>query len=324
MLSRRQITLINLVLAVLLVTGAGYLGWSYYRGTPAEVELNQSDRSPGAVTAITPPGREYYEIIVSRDLWREKFAAPEEAPPPTPPPAKEPPPTLKLLGTSIRKDPSRSSAFIEEVANRKQNLYRINDVVAGATVIEIHRNEVILNYKGNIFTISAFKDSIKVDKSKIPIKRIVRPLGKNKWLISKKGLWKLISNNKWLVSKKGLWQYIGVDKAKVIVKDVVPAIMKSLIGVGCRTYYPPGKPRSGYSDGYEILVVPPRHLEIHLGIQKGDIVRTVNEQIITGKEKALELLQKVQQEDKVLVEIIRGGETIQLEYVIQLELLELK
>jgi type II secretory pathway component PulC len=324
MLSRRQITLINLVLAMLLVAGGGYLGWSYYRGRPAEVEFNQSDRSPGAVTAITPPGREYYEIIVSRDLWQQKFDAPEEAPPPTPPPAKEPPPNLKLLGTSIRKDPSRSSAFIEEVANRKQNLYKINDVVAGATVMEIHRNEVILDHKGNIFTISAFKDSIKVDKSKIPIKRIVRPLGKNKWLISKKGLWKLISNNKWLVSKKGLWQYIDVDKAKVIVKDVVPAIMKSLIGVGCRPYYPPGKPRRGDSDGYEILVLPPRHLAIHLGIKKGDIVRTVNEKIITGKEKALELLQKVQREEKVMVEITRGGEAIQLEYLIQMELLELK
>ncbi len=191
-------------------------------------------------------------------------------------------------------------------------------------MIEIHRNEVILNYKGNIFTISAFKDSIKVDKSKIPIKRIVRPLGKNKWLISKKGLWKLISNNKWLVSKKGLWHYIDVKKAQVIVKDVVPAIMKSLIGVGCRPYYPPGKPRRGDADGYEILVVPLRHLVIHLGIKKGDIVRTVNEEIITGKERALELLQKVQQEEKVIVEIIRDGEAIQLEYLIQMELLELK
>lgn len=324
MLSRRQIAMINLVLAVILVAGGGYLGWSYYRGQPTEEKFATSGRSPGASAAITPPGKEYYEIIVSRDLWLEKFAAPEEAPPPTPPPMLEPPPRLKLLGTSIRKDPSRSSAFIEEVSNRKQNLYKVNDVVAGATVIEIHRNEVVLDHKGNIFTISSFKDSIKVDKSKIPIKRIIRPLGKNKWLISRKGLWKLISNNKWLVSKKGLWQYIDVKKAKVMVKEVVPAIMKSLIGVGCRPYYPPGKPRRGDSDGYEILVLPPRHLATYLGIKKGDIILTVNEEIITGKERALELLQEVQGEENVIVEIRRAGETVQLEYLIQLQLLELQ
>lgn len=324
MLARRQISLINLVLAVLLLAGGGYLGWSYYRSQPAEDEFNPSGRLIGAAAAITPPGREYYEIIVTRDLWLEKFAAPEDAPPPTPPPATAPPPRLKLLGTSIRKDSSRSSAFIEEVSNRKQNLYKVNDVVAGAMVIEIHRNEVILDHKGNIFTISAWTTGIKVDKSKMPIKRIIRPLGKNKWLISRKGLWKLISNNKWLVSKKGLWQYIGVKNIKVIVKDVVPAIMKSLIGVGCRPYYPPGMPRRGDSDGYEILILPPRHLATHLGIKKGDIILTVNEKKITGKEKVLKILQEVQKEETVIVEIRREGETVQLEYLIQLQLLELK
>lgn len=323
MLSRRRITMINLVLVVLLIAGGGYLGWSYYRNKPVQEELVSSSRKPGAVAVVTPPGKEYYEIIISRDLWKEKFAAPEEAPPPTPPPVKAPPPKLKLLGTSIRKDPSKSSAFIEEVATRQQNLYRVNDVVAGATVIEIQRNEVVLDYQGNIFTISAFADSIKIEQNKIPIKRIIRPLGKNKWLVSKKGLWKMISNNKWLVSKTGLWQYIDVNKVKVVVKDVTAEIMKALIGVGCRPYYPPGKPSRGDSDGYEILVLPPRHLATYLGIKKGDIIRTVNDKLITGKERALELLQEVQDEEKVLVGIQRDGETLQLEYIIQLDLLEI-
>ena len=89
-------------------------------------------------------------------------------------------------------------------------------------------------------------------------------------------------------------------------------------------YYPPGKPRRGDSDGYEILVLPPRHLATHLGIKKGDIILTVNEEKITGKKRALELLQKVQGENNVIVEIRREGETLQLEYLIQLQLLELK
>ncbi len=324
MLSKRHITFINLALALLLLVGGGLFFWSYYRSHTAEDGTISSGRPMTAEAVPTPPGESYYEVIVTRDLWKEKFAAPEEAPPPTPVPLTVPPPNLKLLGTSIRRDSSKNTAMIEEVANKQQHLSRVGDVVAGAIVLEIQRNQVVLDHKGNIFTISAFKDSIKVEKGAIPISRILRPLGKNKWLISKKGLWKLISNNKWLVSKKGLWQYINVKKVKVIVKDVVPAIMKALTGVGCRPYYPRGNPRRGEAEGYQILVLPPRHLAIHLGIKQGDIIRTVNQEIITGKNRALELLQEVQNEKTVIVEIERKGELIQLEYLIQLELLELR
>ena len=217
----------------------------------------------------------------------------------------------------------RSSAIIEEVAKKEQHYSRIGDVIAGATVLEIHRNQVVLDHRGNIFTISMFKDSIPVAKRTLPIARVIRPLGKNQWLISQRGLWQLISNNKWLVSKKGLWQLLDVEGIKVEVKEVQAEIMKALAGVGCRTYFPPGRPRSGEAEGYEILVLPPRHLATYLGVKQGDIIRTVNEELITGKNRALELLQEVQDEEIVIVEIERDGEKIQLEYLIQYELLEI-
>ncbi|MDP8215227.1 MAG: type II secretion system protein N [Candidatus Euphemobacter frigidus] len=316
--------LINLVLAVLLVTGSGYLAWTYYQDRPVEDDWASPDQSIEAEAVPTPPGESYYEVIVSRDLWREKFAAPEEAPPPTPRPQEVPPPKLNLLGTTVRADQSKSLAFIEEVVNKKQDSYRVGDSVAEAVVLEIERNQVVMDFKGNVFTLTAFKDSIKVNKGSIPLSRILRPVGKNKWLISKKGLWQLIANNKWLVSKKGLWKYIKVDQIKVKVDEVVAQIMKALSGVGCRPYYPPGKPRRGDSEGYEILILPPRHLSTYLGIKKGDIIRTVNEKMITGKKRALELLQEVQTEKTVIVEIKRQSELLQLEYMVQVELLELE
>ncbi len=324
MLTRRQITLINLVLAFLLAGGGAYLVWSYVQPQPGEDEF-VTDRGPlNALAASTPPGRSYYEIVVNRDLWEAKFLAPVEGPPPTPPPPAVPPPNLKLLGTSIRRDPAKSTAIIEEVANKEQHLSRVGDVVAGATVLEIQRNQVVLEHMGNVFTISAFQDSIKVEKGAIPLSRVLRPLGKNQWLISKQGLWKLIENNKWLVSSKGLWKYIGVEKIQIKINEVQAEIMKALANVGCRTYYPPGKPRRGDAEGYEILVLPPRHLAIYLGIKQGDIIRTVNEKMITSRQKALELLQEVQDAKSVIVEIQRSGELIQLEYLIQTELLELE
>ena len=184
----------------------------------------------------------------------------------------------------------------------------------------------VLDHRGNIFTISTqlYKDRIPVERPSVPLSRVIRPLGKNQWLISQRGVWQLISNNKWLVSKKGLWQLLDVNRVKVEVKEVQAEIMKVLVNVGCRTYYPPGRPRRGEAAGYEILVLPERHLASFLGIKPGDIIRTVNGELITGKNRALELLQEVQGEEVVVVEIEREKETLQLEYQIQYELLELE
>lgn len=323
MLTRRQVTFLNLILALILAGGGGYMFWTYYQAGPAE-EAPALPAGPRIDLSVpTPVAADYYGVIVSRNLWREKFAAPVEGPPPTPVPPPVPPPNLNLLGTSIHNNPERSSAIIEEVANKQQYYSRVGDVVAGAKVLEIRRNQVVLDHQGNIFTISMFKDSIPVDRPVVPLVRVIRPLGKNQWLISQRGLWQLISNNKWMVSRKGLWQLLDVNRVKVEVKEVQAEIMKALGNVGCRTYYPPGQPRRGEAEGYEILVLPPRHLATHLGIMQGDIIRTVNEQLITSKNRALEILQEVQNEEVVIVEIERKKEKIQLEYQVQYELLEL-
>ncbi len=323
MLTKRQISLINLALALVMAAGGGYMFWTYYQAPPTREAPVLPVGSGSALASPTPVEADYYGVIVSRNLWREKFAAPAEGPPPTPVPPPVPPPNLNLLGTSIRSDPKRSSAIIEEVARKEQHYSRIGDVVAGAVVLEIHRNQVVLDHQGNVFTISMFKDSIPVEKRALPLSRVIRPLGKNQWLISKRGLWQLISNNKWLVSRKGLWQLLDVNQVKVEVQEVQAEIMKALTNVGCRTYYPPGRPRRGEAEGYEILVLPPRHLASYLGIEKGDIIRTVNEEVITSKNRALELLQEVQDAESVIVAIERDGQTINLEYQIQYDLLEL-
>lgn len=323
MLTKRQITLVNLVMALVLLGGGGYMFWTYYQDGMVE-EVSAVPTGPRIdFTAPSPVPPEHYGVIANRNLWRERFAAPEEGPPPTPVPPPVPPPNLRLLGTSIHSDPARSSAIIEEVARRQQHYSRIGDVVAGATVREINRNQVVLDHRGNIFTISMFQDSIQVQRPAVPLSRVVRPLGKNQWLVSRQGLWQLISNNKWLVSRQGLWRLLDVEQVKVEVQEVQTEIMKALANVGCRPYYPPGMPRRGPAEGYEILVLPRRHLATHLGIEEGDIVRTVNEELITSRQRALELLQEVQEEEVVIVEVEREGEKIQLEYRIQYELLEL-
>ncbi len=307
MISKRHITIINVILAILLVAAGGGLFWNIYHSRPAPVEEEAAPLVEALQTAPTPPPDSYYEIIVSRNLWREKFAAPAVQLPPTPPPPAVPPPQLRLVGTSVRRNPAKSSAIIEDVVQRVTKIYKTGDVVAGATVVEIKRNLVVLTHLGSEFIIRAFPDGIEVEPSRVNLDRILKKLGPNKWL----------------VSKKGLWRYIGVNATgEVNVVRVLRKIMEALATVGCRPYYPSGRPRQGPSEGYEIVVLPKRHLATYLGIKQGDIIRKVNEQLIISKDSALIILQEAQDEDEITVEIQRGEELIKLEYMIQEEELE--
>ncbi len=162
MVSKRFLSLINLLLAAALVAGAALLARDYYLGLTAPDEETAVAPPAPAPEPPPPPAKEEYAVIVSRNLWAEKFEAPEEAPPPTPPPQREPPPRLRLLGTSVSSDAARSRAFIEDVARRTQEMYRVGDSVSGARVLEIHQNRVVLDNRGESFEIRSFPDSLPV------------------------------------------------------------------------------------------------------------------------------------------------------------------
>lgn len=311
MISRRYITYINLVLALLLILSAGYLIWGLYRDRQRPVEeVHYSPLKPKEPEAPVPE-EAYYRVIVSRDLWGARFEPPEEGPPPTPPPPPVPHPNLKLLGTSVSRDPSSSWAFIEDVASKTQKSYQVGDEIRGAKIMEINRTQVVLNHMGQRFVIVCFKDRIPVPPHRTSFSRAFRKIGENKWLVSRIGLWKLVNAQVLeAMSREGFF--------KMVAEDVIQA----LTTVGCRPYYPPGRRRRGEAEGYEIVVLPEGHLAAHLGVKQGDVIRSVNGEMITGKERALELLQEVQDEDRVVVEIKRGEELLNLEYIIQEEELE--
>lgn len=306
MIPKRYITFINLFLAVLLVAVAGYLFFQIYYARPKPEEAVSVPRVEKPEAVPPPPGEPYYEVIVSRNLWKEKFEAPELQLPPTPKPPPVPRPKLKLLGTSVRKDPSKSSAIIEDLSTRKQAIYQLGDVIGGARIIKIERTRVVLDHLGNQLVFTAFPGQIPVESYNIPLSRAIRKIGENKWLVSKKGLWKII----------------GVDIVEVKVNDVILQIMKALANVGCRPYYPPGRRRRGDSEGYEVTILPRRHLATHLGVKQGDIIRKINGKMITNKEKALEFLQEAQDKEEVVVKVTREKKLIDLIYIIQEEELE--
>jgi type II secretory pathway component PulC len=296
MISKRYLTSINLTLASILVAFGLYLAWDLFRGREIVEDTVAAPRSRPA-QAVTPvPAQDEYAVIVNRDLWKEKFDAPEPERIPTPPPPPIPNPKLKLIGTIMGTDPSRNRAIIEDQVNRTgQRLYGIGDVVAGVKVVEIYRSRVVLDNNGNLFELASFENSIPVPEVTVPMARLVRKIGDYRWQISRSGLYRYINDN----------------------------VMGALKTVGCRPYYPPGAPARGPSQGYEIVILPKDHIAARLGVKQGDIILSVDDEPIIGKVRALELLKEVNDREEITVKVKRADETIDLVYEVQEELLEL-
>ena len=296
MISKRYLSSVNLILAGILVLFGLYLAWDLFRSREIVEDTVSAPRARPEPAATPIPSQDEYAVIVNRNLWKDKFEAPEPERIPTPPPPPIPNPKLKLVGTVMDTDPSRNRAIIEDQVNRiGQRIYGVGDVVAGVKVMEIYRTRAVLDNNGNLFEINSFGDSIPVPEIVVPFSRICRKIGDNRWLVSKSGLWRYINDN----------------------------VMGALKTVGCRPYYSPGAPSRGPSQGYEIVILSKDHLAARLGVKQGDVILSVNDEPITGKIRALELLKDIQDQTEVTVTVKRADETINLVYQIQEELLEL-
>ncbi len=78
---------------------------------------------------------------------------------------------LKLLGT-VTGNKNKAYAVIDDLKERKQNLYRVGDSLQNATVKLILREKVVLNFNG--------KDEILGMKTESPEEGITTPVSKNR------------------------------------------------------------------------------------------------------------------------------------------------
>src|SRR5919108_5484533 len=158
---KRYLWLIHLV----LITAAVYIGsdlfWAIV-GSRIEPTNRLLTNSPSAAAEATERrALQQYAVIQERNLFgaRGRAAAP---PPPRssspPPPAAKPAANLKLVGTVVG-TPERTYAVIEDLSTKRQDLYRLGDVVREAKVVEVTRNRVVLDNRGRREELFSFEKS---------------------------------------------------------------------------------------------------------------------------------------------------------------------
>ena len=75
--------------------------------------------------------------------------------------------------------------------------------------------------------------------------------------------------------------------------------------------------RDGKAQGFKIVGVRPGSLYSHIGIRSGDVIKAVGDEEITSPNKALELYERLKNQDNVTVDVERRGRKTTLEYEIK-------
>ncbi len=289
---KRYFTLANMMLAAVIF----YLGVQiFYQFMMAQLDSGTGGSAKSAVITDTAaemrPPTSYYDAVNQRDLFKtraaeealsaaakQKEVVPDQ-------PMEQTKLQVKLWGT-VSSEGIASYAVIEDLKDKKQSLYRINDKIQIATVKQILREKVILNSGG--------KDEVleMVEKT-APNKPAVfppTPIGE--------------------ASPPSDSENIRLVRSEIqeSINDVNNLMKQARI----RPHFTDGKP-----DGLTITGVRPDSIFTKLGLQSGDVITGVDGKEIQSVDDALRLYQSLKSSPKASVQVRRRGELKNMDYSIE-------
>ena len=222
----------------------------------------------------------HYQAIIERNLFKTKTeteSRPDKIDIETLKPTDL---KLNLLGT-ITGDEKEAYAVIEDMVEKKQDLYRIGDTIQNATVKIILREKVVLNVNG--------KDEIL---------GIEKASGSQEIKTSSTGLARTGSQN------------VTVKRSQIdtAIKDV-NTLMKQ---IRIRPNFKNGKP-----DGLRLTGIRPNSIFYNMGLKSGDIIMGVDGKNIQSVDDALKFYQSLQSSSRVQLQIKRRGQLKNIDYRIE-------
>ncbi|MDX2445776.1 MAG: type II secretion system protein GspC [Desulfobacterales bacterium] len=288
---RTYLMLIN----VLFLTGAAYLGVSsFYHVAGARfavispsIEANEKKAAP---TREANRRLSEYKAIEERNLFRlaEKQAGVAVKANVDIEALQETKLNLKLWGT-VTGSGQNAYAVIEDVKQRVQQLYHIEDAIQNAVVKEIHREKVVLEVNG------AF-EVLQMEKIQGTAGR-----GKIAGLKSKK----ISERSTTPVSKNISIKRERIDEA---VNDL-GSLMKQ---VRIRPHF-----KDGQSDGLTLSGIRSNSIFGEMGFRNGDVIVGVDGKNIESVDDALSLYQNLQSAEKVQIQLRRRGRLQTIDYSVE-------
>jgi general secretion pathway protein C len=196
---------------------------------------------------------------------------------------------LNLLGT-IAGSTETSRAIIKNSRTNSVGIYKVGDRLAGALIESINAEAVILEYEGNRkslhLTIGASRSNLPKAGQNNPSQATLRETTASSARESPPGELPSQTNGDW-------------------VEDVLRDDAIEPYSVNGRTA------------GFEIKEVDNIPMARDLGLENGDIIQTVNGQLITSKQKAFQILKKARSQPGISIQLLRDGKSMELSFDIR-------
>ena len=240
----------------------------------APVSVNSQQREPAESYAVVPQRNLFGSTDKAVADKKLDAAAPVEGP--------DFATLLEIKGT-VAGTGKDGFAVIEEKANKKQMLYKVGNVVAGAKVVKITRNAVT-------FLVGDKERVLKMaDTSQTPL-LTPRPSGPP------------------VSSRGGAPMVVNRSEVDASLKDMGAMLSQAQI----RPYYADGVP-----DGFMITNIKPGSIYEKIGLTEGDIVQGTNDRRLVTADDMTALYNSMKAGTSLTLKIKRGSQQQNLQYVIQ-------
>jgi general secretion pathway protein C len=288
---------INILLLVILTTvGLSTIRLLYKADTEAHPVEEIEECGLLSLQPATEPLTHYLAVIEERRL----FGSPpldidEEMPPETLPRTEL---KLRLVGT-IYSSPLLSRAIIEDLSTGKKSLYRLGDIVAGAKIVRIKRNEIVLEREGvQEVLIMAHYEGGMLAKERFELPHL------QSVLLSEREITAATEAASRIMEK--------LDPQKEVLPDIMEVVNAVNDVLRCARISPHFS--EGRLRGIRLTDIYPGSIYERIGLEPGDIIKIVNGHRVNSVQGILQIYNEIYQYPTVTISVDRGGRILTLVY----------
>ena len=192
---------------------------------------------------------------------------------------------LKLVGTVVANKPEDSSAIIEDLTSRKQEVYREGDEVKNTRIKKILRHNVIINTgtRDEVLTMLPDESTAKSSASSRPTPKRPMPSESSSIQLDREELESQMADLNELMQQVRIRPFMeGKNPAGFLVSNIKPGSLFS-----------------------------------KMGLRNGDVIQGVNGETITTPDQAIELYESLMEGGAIDLDIKRGRRTEKLRYAVE-------
>ena len=275
--TRKTLFLINLALILLLGYGVAktIVRQDKPDNTTPPQTAGKADGSPETSSPKVTSSRENYDDIVTRNLFdgTNPSTGIDESPPQTRTISPEQSDQLKLdlvLQGTVAGPDDIARAVIRDLSTDKTDLYKKGDMVAGARIVDIKKDAVVLICRGR-------KKILKFSACKSPASQ---------------------NSGKKIVSSKPA----TTDKKPKTTSQIRNELLENFLETArIETYVVDNQPQ-----GLQVTGLEKVKMAQLIGLKNGDVIQIVNNQKLTNKQKAFQVFKKAATQPYLDIELLRG------------------